>query len=58
MARITKKLRKTDLDGSIVEAFEIYNLLHKMSDAIKSAKANVERKSFTNDQWKAADFIK
>ena len=56
--QISNKLKKESLDSNIVEAFEIYILMHSLADSVKEAEVNLQRHTFTDNQWKANEFIR
>ena len=58
--QINKRLNKGSFDDVIAEAFEIYNLMHSLADSVEGADAMLYKQSgqFTEDQWKAFEFIR
>jgi len=56
--KISNRLKKDSLDSNVAEAFEIYILMHSLADSIKEAESQLNRESFTIEQWKANDFIR
>jgi hypothetical protein len=58
LPKLDKLLQKDSFDGSIAEAFEIFILIHSLADNLKEAEENLQRQNFTQDQWKAFEFIR
>ena len=56
--KVNSRLLKDSFDGEIYEAFELYNLLKKLTDGLPSAKVHLQRDKFTPDQFKVFDFLK
>ena len=58
LSTIDDKLQKDSFEGNINEAFELFILMQSLAENLESAKANLDRKKFTVEQWKAYDFIR
>ena len=58
LGRLNNALVKDSFEGSINEAFELYILLQTLAFNSDVAKSNIERKTFSIEQWKAFDFIR
>ena len=41
-----------------MEAFEIFTLFHNLAENMESTKSNLDRKKFSQDEWKAYEFIR
>lgn len=58
LSKLNNKLDKDSFDSCIQEAFEIYILMNSLADSVPAANEQMGRKKFTQDQWKAYEFIK
>ena len=61
--QIDKRLEKFSFETSIAEAFEIYILMHSLADCVEGAAEWLNKqtgtiKNFTEDQWRAFEFIR
>lgn len=56
--KLQDKLDNTSLDGIVSEAFEIFILMHSITDTIKDAEHHLTKDKFTVESMKAYDFIR
>ena len=56
--KVDAKVTKDSYDGAIAEAFEIWILLQKLADGLPLAGKDLQKSSFTPDQFKVVEFLK
>ena len=58
LSALNNTLKRDSFAGNIIEAFEIFILMHTLADSNDVARQNLAHHSFTKEQWVAFEFIR